>query len=77
MLKIVQIPRRSLEEAGYCGPRMGSLKGAGYVLVDEEGIISFDGEHPYLMIGAAGKRTLQSVIDGGGFTGPMPHVASI
>jgi hypothetical protein len=76
MLTLIKISAKTLEAAGYAGPRLGSLRGTYWVLKDAEGYCSFDGRTAYMLHGPSGKAAMQSIIDAGGFLPGIKHVAT-
>ena len=77
-MEIVKIGAKELVQAGYCGPKGGTIKGAHYALRDDEGYISIDGGRTvYMLTGKLGKADMQRVIDAGGFIGVVCHRADL
>ena len=77
--KIISFTAKQIMEAGYSGPMGGALSGTHYAIYEDgKGFCSLDGGRTvYMLTGKMGRKSLQDIIDAGGFVGEIGYRQTI
>ena len=77
--KIISFTAKQIMEAGYSGPLGGTLSGTHYAIYEDgKGFCSLDGGRTvYMLTGKRGRKSLQDIIDAGGFVGEIGYRQTI
>ena len=76
---IISFTAKQIMDAGYSGPMGGAISGTHYAIYEDgKGFCSLDGGRTVFMLqGKRGKRSLQDIIDAGGFVGEISYRQAI
>ena len=77
--KIISFTAKQIMEAGYSGPMGGTLSGTHHAIYEDgKGFCSLDGGRTvYMLTGKRGRKSLQGIIDAGGFVGKIGYRQTI